>query len=262
MRRYLLWTTALALTLAACSTTAATTTTAPTTTLPPTTTTSSTTTTTIAPDVGDDPTSTDLAGAIFELTTINSVRTHTDVQLANDPEGTQVAIHSVIDAAYTRTPDAVSVDVTIDESQNVSVIGIEGRYFLNQGSGWAEQPLARQLLSLASPSLLAPETVAVILPLLDELDEEEVAGRATVHYQGGPEALQALINATDDPTFAAFTEIEYATIDLWVDKSGFLAKAIYEFGGVRAAAPDPEYYTATFEILEYDGDVTIESPLP
>lgn len=265
MHRYLPRAVALTMMLAACSGTASTTTTvAPTTTLPAITTTTAAPTTTTAPpsDTGDDPTSADLAGAIFELTTLNSFRTHTEVELANDPEGTRPVIHSVIDSAYTRNPDAVSVEISINDTQNTSIIGIEGRYFLNEGTTWKEEALAQRLLSLASPSLLAPETVAVILPLLDEIGDEEVAGRAVVHYQGGPAALQSLINATDDPTFASFTEIEYATIDLWVDKAGFLARAIYEFGGVRAAAPDPEYYTATFEILEYDGDVTIESPLP
>ncbi len=266
MRTLLPWSAALAMILAGCSTTAAPTTTAapPSPTVPPTTTTmpATTTSTALLPNVGDGPSGTDLAGAVFAKTTLDTFRTHTDVRLADNPDGSDPLVRSVIDAAYQRSPDAVSVSIAIDGAGNFEIIGVGERYFLDDGTGWAEEPLARQILSLASTSLLAPETVAVILPLLDEIGEEDVAGRTAVHYQGGPETLEVLLNATDDPAFASFTDIEYAAIDLWVDKAGFLAKAVYDFGGVRAAAAGPEYYLATFEILEYDPELTIELPLP
>ena len=265
MRTSLPWAAALLVILAACSNTTTTSTIGtPTTTIPATTTTSppATTTTSLLPSAGDGPSGTDLAGAVFGKTTLDTFRSHTDVRLANNPDGSAPVVQSVIDAAYQRSPDAVAVDVVIDGSRQFAIIGVEERYFLDAGTGWAEEPLARQLLSLASTSLLAPETVSVILPLLDEVGEEDVAGRTTVHYRGGPETLEVLLNASEDPAFASFTTIEYAAIDLWVDKAGFLAKAIYDFGGVRASATAPEYYLATFEILEYDAELTIELPIP
>lgn len=235
-----------------------------TTTLAPTTTTTTavtttTTTTVVTADPGDGPTGEDLAGAVFANTAIQSFSAHTEVLVSRDREGTQPTVSSVIDTVYQRDPSAVLLEIVLNGNPT-SVTLYEGAAWIKQGDEWTQSALADQVVSLASVSLLSPETVGVILPSLEEIGEEEIAGRPAVRYSGGPEVFTTLVDVSTDLNLAEFTDLEYATIDIWVDKAGFLAKADYRFGGTRGEAAFAEYYVATFELTEFDLDVEIEQP--
>lgn len=249
--------------LSSCTTPAVETTTS---TIPPTTTSTSTstslletTTTTVANDPGDGPTGEDLAGAIFTNTAAASFSAHTEVIVSRDAEGTQPTVSSIIDTVYQRDPSAVLLEIVLNGTQT-SVTLYEGAAWLKQDGVWVQSPLADQVVSLASVSLLSPATVNVVLPALDEVGEEEIAGRATIHYAGGTEVFDTLVDVSTDLNLAEFTDLEYASIDIWVDKAGFLSKAEYRFGGTRGEAAFPEYYVATFELVAFDLDTEIEPP--
>lgn len=231
-------------------------------------TTSTTTTTTLAPtsttivlDAGDGPTGEDLAGAVFSNTLLDSFAAHTEVLVSRDAEGTQPTVSSTIDTLYQRDPSAVALDILLNGT-TFSVILIDDEAWLNRDGVWEQNPLAEQVVSLASVSLLSPESVGVILPALSDVGEEEVAGRPAVHYQGGAEVFDVLVDVSAELNLAEFTDLEYATIDLWVDKAGFLSKAEYRFGGTRGEAAFPEYYVATFALTEFDLVTNIVSPTP
>jgi len=247
--------------LGACTSTSTDTTSAPTTStsVAPTTTTLAPTTTTTVLDVGDGPTGEDLAGAVFSNTLVASFAAHTEVLVSRDADGTQPTVSSTIDTVYQRDPSAVALEIRLNETL-FSVVLIDDEAWLNQGGVWEQNPLAEQAVSLASVSLLSPETVGVILPALSDVGEEEVAGRPAVHYQGGAEVFDVLVDVSTDLNLAEFTDLEYATIDIWVDKAGFMSKAEYRFGGTRGEAAFPEYYVATFALTEFDLDTVIVRP--
>lgn len=220
-----------------------------------------TTTTAVALDTGDGPTGEDLAGEVFSNTLVDSFAAHTEVRVSRDPEGTQPTVSSTIDTVYQRDPSAVALEIQLNETL-FSVVLIDGEAWLNRDGVWEQNPLAEQAVSLASVSLLSPETVGVILPALAEVGEEEVAGRPAVHFQGGPEVFDVLVDVSTDLNLAEFTDLEYATIDIWIDKAGFLSRAEYRFGGTRGEAAFPEYYVATFALTGFDLDTNIVSPAP
>ena len=247
--------------VAACSSApAVTTAVSSTTTVAPTTTTTVTTTlppVVVIPDPGDGPVVVDPSGEVFDATDLARFRSSTSVLLSRDEAGTDVIIESTIAAAYVREPEAIEATVSSSDVV-VSVVGIGEQFWLNQGDGWELNPLAQQLLALASVTALAPDSLDSVLADLTDIGIESVGGRPAVHYQGGATDVQTWLGAS--PELDQFSELETGTIDVWVDEAGFVSKADYAFGGTRVNSSATEYYRATFELFDFDADFEITAP--
>lgn len=269
MKRFL----PLLLLVAACSASATTTTvatTVPTPTVPTVTSTAapaSTTTTTEAPEpvLADGVEGLDLAKEVFDASRVERFRARTEIVSSSDAEESAILLASYIDGAYERTPAGVQLAVQTagagSGNVDVEIIAVGDDAWVRTAEGdWEQDRTALQLLALANVSLLSPASLEIILPVLDEVGEEEVAGRPAVHLQGGVDELQAFLSANGVRDLNAFNELTEGSIDLWLDRAGFVSKAEYRFGGVIASTLATEYYRASFELSDFDGDFNITPP--
>lgn len=259
--------------VAACSASATTTsvaTTVPTPTVPPVTSTiapASTPTTTEAPEpvLADGVEGLDLAKEVFDASRVERFRARTEVVSSSDAEESAILLASYIDGTYQRSPAGVQIAVQTagagggDVDVEIIAVG-DDAWFRESGGEWEQDRTALQLLALANVSLLSPASLEIILPVLDEVGEEEVAGRPTVHLRGGVDELRAFLTANEVQDLNAFSELTGGTIDLWLDRSGFVSKAEYRFSGVVASTLATEYYRASFELSDFDGDFEITAP--
>lgn len=178
--------------------------------------------------------------------------------MSRDRDATDIVVASSIDAAFVREPAALEAVITAD-AESVSLIAVDGEYWLDQGNGFEPNPLAAQLLSVTSVTALAPETITEILDDLENLGSEEVEGRAATHYRGGIDDVEAWLSVA--PEVGQFDTLEVGSIDVWIDdEAAFVVKAEYALGGVRANSTATEYYVATFTLYDFDGDFEVVSP--
>ncbi|NND01315.1 MAG: hypothetical protein HKN91_00875 [Acidimicrobiia bacterium] len=232
----------------------------------PTTTTEATTTTMApVPVLGEGVESLDLAAEVFGASRVDRFRADTEIVSSRDEAETEVIFASNIAAAYQRQPAGIELSVKTTGAGasdiDVQIVALDESYWVRQAGGqWDQDPAAASLLSLASVSLLSPATLEVILPVLDEVGEEEVAGRPAIHVTGGIEELEVFLTATGVQDLNSFSELTIGSIDLWLDRSGFVSRAEYRFGGVMAATLATEYYRATFELSDFDGAFEIMVP--
>ncbi len=216
------------------------------------------TTSTVQPTTGDGPQTAGPTGDVFLKTDLERFRSSTDILLSRDEAGDDVIISSSVEAAYVRSPE--SIEATITSGERVAhVIGIDNRFWLDDGTGWQETPAAAQLLSLTSVTALTPETLAPILDQLTNVGVEDVNGRPAIHYQGGTADIQTWLGGS--PELDQFSTLDVGSIDVWIDEAGFVTKAAYVFGGTRLNSSATEYYRAAFELLDFDGEFEIVPPL-
>lgn len=223
------------------------------------------TTTTVVPVLGDGVAGLELADVVFGASRAERFRATTEIVSAADEDEQEIVFASFLQAAYQREPAGVEISVQTSGAGggdvDIDIVAVDASYWVREAGGdWKQDPAAAQLLSLASVSLLSPSALDVVLPVLDEVGEEEVAGRPALHVQGGVQALEVFMAATGVQDLNAFRDLEYASIDLWIDFAGFVSKAEYRFGGVKAATLEPEYYRASFELAGFDEDFTISPP--
>lgn len=209
------------------------------------------------PDTGD-PEAVRPTGDVFVNTDLARFRSSTDILLSRDEAGTDVIISSNVQAAYLRSPE--SIEATITSGDRVAhVIGIDNQFWIDDGTGWQENPAAGQLLSLTSVTALTPETLAPILDQLTNVGIEDVNGRPAIHYQGGTADIQTWLGGS--PELDQFSTLDLGSIDVWIDDAGFVTKAEYVFGGTRLNSSATEYYRAAFELYDFDAEFEIVPPL-
>ncbi len=225
-----------------------TTTSLPTTTLPP---------VVVIPDAGDGPIADNPAGEVFDVTDLSRFRSSTGILLSRDQAGLDVIIESTIAASYVREPEAVEATIASRDAV-LSIISIGDEFWLNQGEGWDLSPVADQVLGLTSVTALTPDGLESVLAELTDVGIESVGGRPALHYQGGVTDVQTWLGGS--PELDQFSELETGSIDVWVDEAGFVSKADYAFGGTRVNSSATEYYRATFELFDFDGDFEITAP--
>lgn len=197
-------------------------------------------------------------GDVFVKTDLERFRSSTDILLSRDEAGLDVIISSSIEAAYVRSPE--SIEATITSGERVAhVIGIDNQFWIDDGTGWQENPAASQLLSLTSVTALTPETLAPILDQLTNVGVEDVNGRPAIHYQGGTADIQTWLGGS--PELDQFSTLDVGSIDVWIDDTGFVTKAAYVFGGTRLNSSATEYYRAAFELFDFDAEFEIVPPL-
>ena len=236
-------------------------TTVPPTTLPPMT---LATSTTVAGDssttsvIQPDPEVARPTGDVFVNTDLERFRSSTDILLSRDEAGADVIISSTVEAAYLRSPESIEATITSGE-QVAHVIGIDDRFWIDDGTGWQENPAAGQLLSLTSVTALTPETLAPVLDQLTNVGVEDVNGRPAIHYQGGTADIQTWLGGS--PELDQFSTLDIGSIDVWIDDAGFVTKAKYVFGGTRLNSSATEYYRAAFELFDFDAEFEIVPPL-
>lgn len=247
--------------VSACSSAVTTTTVAP---QPPTTVGStstlpgSTTTAVIVPDEGDGPGAAPPSGDVFVSTGLERFRSSTEILLSRDEAGTDVIISSNIASAFSREP--ASIEATITSGERVAhVIGIGETFWIDDGSGWQENPAAEQVLSLTSVTALTPDSLTPVLAELTDVGVEDVNGRPATHYQGGTSDVQTWLGGS--PELDQFSSLDIGSIDVWIDEAGFVSKAAYAFGGTRLNSSVTEYYRASFELYDFDGDFEIKPPI-
>ena len=261
------------LVVAACTTGGATTTpavapsTQPPRTVPTPTTVPATTTTSGPPEpvLADGVEGLDLAKEVFDASRVERFRARTEIVSSSDAEESAILLASYIDGRYQRSPAGVQIAVQTagagSGDVDVEIIAVGDDAWTRTAEGeWEQDRTALQLLALANVSLLSPASLEIILPVLEEVGEEEVAGRPAIHLQGGVDELQAFLSANGVQDLNAFNELTEGTIDLWLDRAGFVSKAEYRFGGVIASTLATEYYRASFELSDFDGDFEITAP--
>lgn len=209
--------------------------------------------------------SVDRADVVFDAIGIDGFRSTSSVLASADPEQTEIILQSEIQSAYQRTPAAVEMLLETAgagvASTSLELRAIEEAFWVRQDGGdWASEPSLAPLLSLANVSLLSPEALETVLPVLEEVGQEEVGGRQALHVRGGMEPLRVFLSAAGVSDLNRFSELQFGEIDLWLDLAGFVSKAEYRFGGVRAVDLQTEYYRAGFELSGFDEPVSVEPP--
>ncbi len=224
-----------------------------------------TTTEALAPVFSDGVEGLDLAAAVFDNSRVERFKARTEIVSSSDPEEAIILLGSFVDSAYQRSPAGVQVAVKTagagggDVDVEIIALG-DDAWVRTAGGPWDQDQAGLQLLALANVSLLSPASLEIILPVLEEVGEEEIAGRPTIHLQGGVDELQSFLSANGVQDLNAFNELTEGTINLWLDRSGFVSKAEYRFGGVVASTLATEYYRASFELSDFDGDFEITAP--
>ena len=254
-----------AVVLAACRASAPTTTvadipsvTAVPTTEPIVTTTAPPTTQPVEPDEGDGRPQVLPTGEVFTATDVQRFRSATSLVLSRDEAGEDVVIATTVDASYVREPDSIEAIIVAD-GREVGVIGINGTFWIEQGGEWSVDPIAEQVLSLTSVTALAPESLGAVLDGLDEVGIEDVNGRPATHFRGDVSDIEAWLGDTSE--VAQFGSLDVGQIDIWIDDAGFMSKAAYVFGGVRANSSATEFYSVSFEMFDFDADFEIVAPV-
>lgn len=217
-----------------------------------------TTTGVVVPDEGDGPAADPPSGDVFVSTDLERFRSSTEILLSRDESGTDVIISSNIASAYSREP--ASIEATITSGERVAhVIGIGETFWIDDGSGWQQNPAAEQVLGLTSVTALTPDSLTPVLAQLTDVGVEDVNGRPATHYQGGTSDVQTWLGGS--PELDQFSSLDIGSIDVWIDEAGFVSKAAYAFGGTRLNSSVTEYYRASFELYDFDGDFEITPPI-
>lgn len=152
-------------------------------------------------------------GIIEEVTSIERYRMRITVvnEVSNRAANVQV------DAAYIKAPPAEEITMQIDENgetQTVTMLLVDGLRYMRSGEMVVQTADAQ--MNLQELTLIQPRDATQLGNHFTVVGEETVHGRATIHYQGGPEAVPT--GGTDGDTFDV-TGIASAGIDLWVDQA-------------------------------------------
>lgn len=217
-----------------------------------------TTSSVVVPDEGDGPGTASPSGDVFVSTDLERFRSSTEILLSRDEAGNDVIISSNIASAYSRDPESIEATVTSGE-RVAQVIGIGETFWIDDGSGWQENRAAEQVLSLTSVTALTPDSLLPVLAQLTDVGVEDVNGRPATHYQGGTSDVQTWLGGS--PELDQFSSLDIGSIDVWIDEAGFVSKAAYVFGGTRLNSSVTEYYRASFELYDFDGDFEIKPPI-
>jgi len=193
-------------------------------------------------------------GIIEEVTSIERYRMR--ITVVNEVPNRTANIQ--IDAAYIKEPPAEEITMQIDENgetQTVTMMLVDGLRYMRSGEMVVQTADAR--MNLQELTLIQPRDATQLSNHFVVVGEETVHGRATIHYQGGPEAVPT--GGTAGDTFDV-TGIESAGIDLWVDQAEnfIVAMAVKVAGFAEEPAARMEM---RFEYFDFNSpDIIITAP--
>jgi len=130
------------------------------------------------------------------------------------------------EGAYVIEPRAEELTIIYDENEiqrKIVMTTITDTYYLQDGEMVIET--ANPGIELQQLTLLDPRDATTLANNFVQIEEEEINGRTTIHYQGDPKLLP-LDNA------AVIDTLDTATIDLWVDseENFIVAMALRAYG--------------------------------
>ncbi len=172
-------------------------------------------------------------------------------------QGTGRDSETVIEAAYSKEPPAESITVTFaenDQQETIAMVLVDGVRYIKAGEVFVQTPDAA--MSLQELTLIQPQDVDLSSEFT-RIGEEEINGRSTLHYQGGPGAVPT--GGTAGDTFDV-TGIASATIDLWIDQAEkFIVAMAVQVDGLDEA-PDA-LFQMRFDYFDFNSpEIVIAVP--
>lgn len=191
---------------------------------------------------------------IEEIATIERYRMEVTVKSEVANRATEVRV----EGAYIKEPPTEEITMQIaenGETQTFTTLLVDGLRYMRSGEMVVQTIDAR--MNLQELTLIQPGDATMLDQRFEQLGEEFVNGRETIHYRGGPDAVPT--GGTTGDTFDV-TGIDSARIDLWIDRAENFIVAMEV--GVNGFDEEPDaQMQLRFDYVDINSpDIVIEAP--
>ncbi len=188
-----------------------------------------------------------------QTASINSYR----LRITTRSESARGVDHVEIEGAFVKVPPAEELRIRYqDSAQSMATMVVDGVRYLQAGDQWLQAP--EVAFAFDDLTLITPDDVTGLLPLMTQMGVEEVNGVRAMHYRGGKEMIPVVGTPGER---LDVNELAFAEMNLWVDQAtNVITRMTLTASDAASGASDDVDLEVRFDYYDFNAAITITAP--